>query len=307
MIRLDHLTKAFGRHVVLDAVSLVIDAGDRIALIGANGAGKTTLIRCLLGEYVYEGEILVDGRSPRAERCAVLASMGFVPQIAPPLKMPVGELLRFAAGISSTDISHVVDVLMSLGLSLEDVRKKPFVKLSGGQKQKILAAIALARDCGFLILDEPAANLDPAARKVMFELLAERPERPMLISSHRLEEVVGIVNRVIELDRGRIVLDERIASVGTMAHRHSCRMELERADEGIIATLQSWGFAHDVGEKLRWHGAVTSGDRLRFLAALTRYGGLIGALQIDGVESLLQINAGSKQNGEVRDVRDKHP
>lgn len=307
MIRIDQLTKAFRRHVVLDALELVIEAGDRIALVGANGAGKTTLIRCLLGEYVYEGEICVEGRSPRKERCAVLAGMGFVPQLAPPLKMPVGELIRFAAGVSSTDIAQIETVLMALGLAIDDVRHKPFVKLSGGQKQKILAAIALGRDCRFLILDEPTANLDPAARKVMFELLAERPDRPMLISSHRLEEVVGIVNRVIELDRGRIVLDERIASAGAMDFRHPCRMVLERTDEGLVFTLQSWGFAHDDGERFHWRGAVSSGDRLRFLAALTRYGGLIASLQIDGVESLPHVNGSSARCGEGLDAPDNHP
>ncbi len=307
MIRIDRLTKVFRRHVVLDALNLEIEAGDRIALVGANGAGKTTLIRCLLGEYVYDGEILVEGRSPREERCTVLAGMGFVPQMAPPLKMPVGELIRFAAGVSRTDVARVETVLLALGLAIGDVRHKPFVKLSGGQKQKILAAVALGRDCRFLILDEPTANLDPAARKVMFELLAARPDRPMLISSHRLEEVVGIVNRVIELDRGRVVLDERIASAGTMAFRHPCRVVLERTDEGLAATFQSWGFAQDAGELLHWRGAVTSGDRLRFLAALTRYGGLIASLQIDDVDSLPHVNGSDARYGEGSNAADNRP
>lgn len=286
MIRIERLTKAFRRQVVLDAMSLAIGAGDRIALVGANGAGKTTLIRCLLGEYTYEGEIDFDGLSPRRDRRSVLKRIGFVPQLPPPLRMPVADLLRFAAAVSGTKSGRIESVMEGLGLPLDDVRHRPFVKLSGGQKQKILAAIALGRDSDFLILDEPTANLDPAARKVMFELLAATPGRPMLISSHRLEEVVGLVNRVIELDRGRIVLDERIAGSGALAARHPCRLVIERHDEGLQRTLAEWGFTATDSERLVWEGAVTSADRLRFLAALTRYGGLVAALQLEGAPQL---------------------
>ena len=90
MIRFQGVTKLFKRHRVLDGIDLGIELGERIALIGSNGAGKTTLIRCLLGEYTHGGEISIDGGSPRHERTAVLGKIGFVPQLPPPLKMPVG-------------------------------------------------------------------------------------------------------------------------------------------------------------------------------------------------------------------------
>lgn len=279
MIVINQLTKAFRRHRVLDGLSLSIEAGDRVALVGANGAGKTTLIRCLLGEYTYDGDLLVEGRSPRLERREVLKDIGFVPQLPPPLKMPVADLVRFAAVVSATEQSRIVGVLSRLGLELADVAGKPFVKLSGGQKQKILAAIALGRACRLLILDEPTANLDPAARKVLFDLLAAEPERPMLISSHRLEEVVGLVNRVIELDRGKVVLDERIAAAGNLATHHHCRITANRTDETFARALAAWGFAAN-GDGTSWHGEVAGADRLRFLAMLTRFGGLICALDL---------------------------
>ncbi len=284
MIIINQLTKAFRRHKVLDGLSLSIAAGDRVALVGANGAGKTTLIRCLLGEYTYDGELLVEGRSPRRDRREVLKDIGFVPQLPPPLKMPVADLVRFAAVVSTTEQSQIVDVLSRLGLDLADVAGKPFVKLSGGQKQKILAAIALGRACRLLILDEPTANLDPAARKVLFDLLAAEPERPMLISSHRLEEVVGLVNRVIELDRGRVVLDQRIAAAGDLATHHHCRITANRVDETFTRALASWGFTAN-GDGTSWHGDVAGADRLRFLAMLTRFGGLIAALDLQGEKS----------------------
>lgn len=279
MIRIENLSKSFRRQKVLDGLSLSIGAGDRIALIGANGAGKTTLIRCLLGEYVYDGEIRVDGLSPRADRRAVLKDIGFVPQLPPPLKMSVGELILFAATVSDTPRTAIEAVLERLGLDHDAVRSKPFVRLSGGQKQKILAAIALGRDCRLLILDEPTANLDPAARKVLFDLLAERPDRPLLISSHRLEEVAGLVNRVIEIDRGKVVLDERIASASAVSARQPCEIVTVRQEPAFAKAMADWGFAEG-GNGLSWHGEVASPDRMRFLAMITRFGGLVTALKL---------------------------
>ena len=98
MIRLENVIKHFRNARVLDGISLDVSLGERIALIGSNGAGKTTLIRCLLGEYVHDGKVTVDGMNPRKERARVLAQVGFVPQLPPPLKMPVGQLIDFAAG-----------------------------------------------------------------------------------------------------------------------------------------------------------------------------------------------------------------
>jgi len=95
MILLKKVSKTFKRTTVLQELDLEIKTGDRVALIGSNGAGKTTLIRCLLGEYSFDGEITLDGKNPRRERKEVLSRIGFVPQLPPPLKMPVQQLLDF--------------------------------------------------------------------------------------------------------------------------------------------------------------------------------------------------------------------
>ena len=109
-----------------------------------------------------------------------------------------------------------------------------FVRLSGGMKQKLLIAIALGRDAKVLVLDEPAANLDPEARKIFFELLAERAESAtMLISSHRLNEVSTLVNRVIELDMGKVVLDDRVADDVSLSGRLDCRIVVKRPEAGL--------------------------------------------------------------------------
>jgi len=95
MIAIDRVTKRFDKRAVLDELTLSIDAGDRIALIGSNGAGKTTLFRALLGHYRHAGQIRFDDAKARRRDVGVLGRVAFVPQLPPPLRMPVGELLGF--------------------------------------------------------------------------------------------------------------------------------------------------------------------------------------------------------------------
>ncbi len=294
MIELQGVSKAFRRARVLDELSLSIAEGDRIALIGSNGAGKTTLIRCLLGEYVHEGTITVDGKDPRRARTEVLAQISFVPQLPPPLKMPVGELIHYAAAICAVPEARIREIGERLGLDFAEVGRRPFVKLSGGQKQKILIAIALGRQTRLLIMDEPTANLDPRARQILFDLLAERLDRTMIISSHRLEEVSALVNRVIEMDRGKIVLDDRVEDTLDPSLRQLCRIRLTRPDSAFARALGEWGFRTRDDEGRVWEGEVAGADRLRFLGVLSRYAGILAAVRLfDAEMAEMKEEAGS--------------
>jgi len=283
MIRFDNVTKTFKKAPVLAGVSLDIQLGERIALIGSNGAGKTTLIRCLLGEYTYGGEVAIDGKAPRAHRADVLGKVGFVPQLPPPLKMPVGQLVGFAAAVCKSDPQRIHAIAQRLGLDVDSIAARPFNRLSGGMKQKLLIAIALGRDTQVLVMDEPAANLDPEARHIFFQLLAERQENcTMIISSHRLDEVAALVNRVIEMDMGKVVLDDRVADDSGMDTLLDCHVDLRRADAAIAKALEGWGFAPR-NEGLSWHGQVAGPDRLRFLGMVSRYVGLLTRIDMKEV------------------------
>lgn len=289
MIRLNNVSKLFKRNKVLDGVSLNIGLGERIALIGSNGAGKTTLIRCLLGEYTHAGRVEIEGQSPRSERTEVLAKVGFVPQLPPPLKMPVGQLVEFSAAVCRSDPQRIHGIATRLGLDVGAILSRPFNRLSGGMKQKLLIAIALGRDTRLLVMDEPAANLDPEARHIFFHLLAERLENTtMIISSHRLDEVASLVNRVVEMDLGKIVLDDRVAEESKLASMFDCRLTLLRPDEAIARALSSWQFVprHDNTE---WHGLVAGPDRLRFLGMVSRYVGLLTRIELSEVDARIVL------------------
>ena len=280
MIQFNNVAKTFRRARVLDGITLNIGLGERVALIGSNGAGKTTLIRCLLGEYTFDGAVAINGLDPRSNRTVVLGQIGFVPQLPPPLKMPVGQLIEFSAALCGTDPLRIHAIAKRLGLDLESILARQFVRLSGGMKQKLLIAIALGRDAKVLVMDEPAANLDPEARKIFFDLLAERLEdATMIISSHRLDEVSALVNRVIEMDMGKVVLDDKVADAISLTATLTCRIVLSRFEPAFAKALDGWKFtSHD--ENLVWEGNIAGPDRLRFLGIISRYTALVSELSL---------------------------
>ena len=178
----------------------------------------------------------------------------------------------------------MIHVAERLGLNVNELMHRPFVKLSGGQKQKLLISIALGRDSDILIMDEPAANLDPEARHIFFQLLAEKPDNTiMLISSHRLDEVASLVNRVIEMDQGKIILDDRVADLVDLTSKLFCRVALTRAEPAFSKAIKQWGFSEAV-ESLVWEGVVAGADRLRFIGMISRYAGLLASIQLDEKE-----------------------
>ncbi len=214
LIEIKNLVKRFGDVRVIDDLTLNFHAGERVALIGQNGAGKTTLIRSILGLYTYEGYLRVLGSEPRKHRQRILMEVGFVPQLPPPLRMTVSEILDFFSRIFNTDKQVFIDLANRLNLDVEKHVHKPFLKLSGGMKQKLLVSLALGHNPQILLMDEPSANLDPEARKVFFGMLKEyRADSLMILSSHRTDEIKGLINRVVEMDLGKVILDEPFATV----------------------------------------------------------------------------------------------
>lgn len=272
VIKFNQVSKSFRRARILDGINLQVNLGERVALIGSNGAGKTTLIRCLLGEYKHDGEVLIQGCNPRLQRTEVLGLIGFVPQLPPPLKMPVGQLIHFSAALCNTQPERMHDIASRLGLEMTDILSRPFNKLSGGMKQKLLIAIALGRDAKVLVMDEPAANLDPQARKIFFELLEERAKTAtMLISSHRINEVSALVNRVLELDLGKVVLDESMAENVSLTGMLAGRVVSRQTEPALVKALEQWNFRALDAAQTEWEGQVAGPDRLRFLGMVSRY------------------------------------
>lgn len=202
------LTRRFGDFLALDRVDFELPAGSRVALVGPNGSGKSTLNRILMGLFCYEGRVTLDGVAPGAGRLELARRIAYVPQLAPALSAPVRELVRAIARMREMPEERVAALATSLGLDLEDVAHRPFRGLSGGMKQKLLVALALAPRASLLILDEPTGSLDARSRERFLPLLDEHAaEATVLFCSHRLDDVRGRVDRVLELVDGRVEFD----------------------------------------------------------------------------------------------------
>jgi ABC-type multidrug transport system ATPase subunit len=220
VIEISHIKKSFGKLVALDGVTLSIAPGERIGFVGPNGSGKTTLLRAILGLVRVEGRILIGGVDVAREPEIALRTTAYIPQIAPPLEAPVSEVVRAQAALREIDTAEIASCGKALGLDVAALAHSRFKDLSGGTKQKLLAAMALATRAPILVCDEPTANLDADSRAAFFARVSERPEKSIvLLCSHRTEEIRRMVDRVIELDEGRVVSDHAIHRADLAASR----------------------------------------------------------------------------------------
>jgi ABC-2 type transport system ATP-binding protein len=212
MISVSHVSKRFGPVTALDDVSLEIGNGERVALIGTNGSGKTTLLRAACGLIRVEGRVEIAGCDVAREPERALARVSYMPQVAPPLDAPVRELVRAFCALRGRRPDEVTRLAAELGLKLEAVAATRARDLSGGMKQKLLAALALAARAEVLICDEPTANLDARARDAFFAQVERRPaDSVLVVCSHRVDEVRRFVDRVIEMRDGRVQRDVEVA------------------------------------------------------------------------------------------------
>lgn len=266
-----HLIKAFSRQTALNLDYLQIAAGERVALVGQNGAGKTTLIRCLLGHYQYQGELLVNGWLPRKHRVEVLREVGFVPQHPPPIQQTVRDLVRLSVNLYQKGNQAQIHALCEeLGLDVAANLTKPFYKLSGGMKQKLLIALAFYRQPKLLIMDEPAANLDPGGRKAFFLRLAQIPEdTTVLLSSHRVDELLTLITRIIELDCGQMVLDRAVQSKALKGTLLTVKLTIQEREASLIKFLQDWSLDEEAANE--FEGRVVDADRMRFINGLSQF------------------------------------
>ncbi len=289
------LSKRFGELFALRNVAFTLPPGRRTALVGPNGSGKSTLNRVVMGLLAFEGEVRVDGCSARDERVGIARRMAYVPQIAPALAVPAGELVRALASVRGGDPARVAEIAARLGLELAEVASRPFRSLSGGMKQKLLIALALAADAKLLILDEPTGSLDARTRERFFPLFEELAgDATVILCSHRLEEVRHLVDHVLLLDEGKLVYDGAAAPI--LDASTTCLIEVRAEGEAAAKWLESRGFRR--GASAWWVRTATSREKLTLLPELMH--ALDGSLRDFAVRDLesLELGAWSAQRPE---------
>ena len=206
LIQVRNLRKTYGDVTAVDGISFDVAEGEIFGLVGPNGAGKTTTIEILEGlRRPSSGSVSVLGMDPSAERRAITERIGVqLQESALPARLRVEEALTLFESLYRRHLK--VDSLLEL-MSLTEKRKTAFAKLSGGQKQRLFIALALVNEPEMVFLDELTTGLDPQARRSMWDLVRQIRDRgrTVVLTTHYMEEAERLCDRVMIVDRGRIV------------------------------------------------------------------------------------------------------
>lgn len=210
-IQVENIVKKYGEQEALKSINFSLNKGEIVGLLGPNGAGKSTLMK-ILTTYIAptSGKALVNGYDIDNETLKVRQSIGYLPEHNPLyLDMYVREYLLYNASIYKVDKNKIEGLIEQTGLSSH--ANKKIGELSKGYRQRVGLASALLHDPEVLILDEPTTGLDPNQLIDIRELIKEvGKEKTVLLSTHIMQEVEAMCDRVIILHQGAIVLDKKI-------------------------------------------------------------------------------------------------
>ncbi len=213
-ISAENLSKTYGSQIALNDVSFIADKGEVIGLLGPNGAGKSTLMKILTGYISADnGVAIINDFNIDSHRLNAQKGIGYLPEQNPLYKeMYVKEYLQFHASISRLSKNEVFDVIERVGLTPE--AHKRIHQLSKGYQQRVGLAAAIIHDPEVLILDEPTTGLDPnqliEIRKLIKSLGANKT---ILLSTHIMQEVEALCDRVLILKKGNLVLNEKLSDL----------------------------------------------------------------------------------------------
>lgn len=219
-VEIKNLVKLYGSQKALDDVNISIDRGEVVGLLGPNGAGKSTLMK-ILTAYIpaTSGSVLVNGQNVDDFQLAIRQQLGYLPENNPLYTdMYIKEYLSFVLKMYSTSFNikqRVAEMIELTGLGRE--QKKKIGALSKGYRQRVGLAQALIHDPELLILDEPTSGLDPNQLVDIRNIISELGKtKTILLSTHIMQEVEAVCDRVIIIDKGKIVADDSTAHLSQL-------------------------------------------------------------------------------------------
>lgn len=208
------VTKSYGNVQALRGVSMELKKGEVVGLLGPNGAGKSTLMKILTGYYTnWEGQIHFFNQDLRIQLRDIQKKTGYLPENNPLYpEMFVAEYLQYSADLYRISNPPLIDIISKTGL--ENHSQKKINTLSKGFKQRVGLAAALIHNPEVIILDEPTTGLDPNQLIEIRKLIRDLgKDKTVILSTHILQEVNAICDRVIIINQGKIVLDKSLESL----------------------------------------------------------------------------------------------
>ncbi len=206
VIEVEHLRKSYGSLIAVEDVSLSVREGEIFGILGPNGAGKTTSVECLQGLRSHDsGEVRVLGFDPRRQAGELRKIIGSqLQESALPDRMKVWEALDLFASLSATSMDRET---LSKQWGLTEKRGATFGSLSGGQRQRLFIALALVNRPRLVFLDEMTTGLDPAARRIAWDLIraVRNNGATVVLVTHFMDEAEELCDRVAIVDRGKVI------------------------------------------------------------------------------------------------------
>lgn len=250
IIQTEHLKFNYDKKQVLKDINLTVHAGEIIGLIGVNGAGKTTLLNILLGLLSGKGAVSVFDKKPgNPNSKARIGSMLQGDMIIPGIT--VGDMLKLAA--EQTEHALDPDSLLA-DLNLTQLKTQRLGNLSGGQLRRVTFAVALIGQPDLLFLDEPTVGMDANARKAFWDQVEQLRQqgKTIVITSHYLEEIQQIADRLLILQNGRFTFDGTLQQLQKqhLGATITCETDLQPA---IFSGLADVDHVHSMGDKLVIH------------------------------------------------------
>ena len=250
-IEVNAISKSYGAQKALDNISFSIKKGEIVGFLGPNGAGKSTLMK-ILTTYIAadEGSASVNGNDVNAQQKAVQQSIGYLPEHNPLyLDLYVREYLAFNADVYKVAKSRIEEVMVLTGLSSESHKK--IGQLSKGYRQRVGLANALLHNPEVLILDEPTTGLDPNQLvEIRNVIKSVGKDKTIFLSTHIMQEVEAICDRVIIIDKGKIVADKKLDVLISANKEQIIEVEFDyKIEEEAIAKiphLKSYKNTHDM-------------------------------------------------------------
>jgi ABC-2 type transport system ATP-binding protein len=250
-IEVNAISKSYGAQKALDNISFSIKKGEIVGFLGPNGAGKSTLMKILTTYIVAdEGSASVNGNDVNAQQKAVQQSIGYLPEHNPLyLDLYVREYLAFNADVYKVAHSRIEEVIVLTGLSSESHKK--IGQLSKGYRQRVGLANALLHNPEVLILDEPTTGLDPNQLvEIRNVIKSVGKDKTIFLSTHIMQEVEAICDRVIIIDKGKIVADKKLDVLISANKEQIIEVEFDyKIEEEAIAKiphLKSYKNTHDM-------------------------------------------------------------
>ena len=250
-IEVVNISKSYGAQKALDAVSFSVKKGEIVGFLGPNGAGKSTLMK-ILTTYINadEGSATVNGFDVNSNQKAVQLSVGYLPEHNPLyLDLYVREYLAFNADVYKVAKSRINDVIELTGLSSESHKK--IGQLSKGYRQRVGLANALLHNPDVLILDEPTTGLDPNQLVEIRNVIKNvGKDKTVFLSTHIMQEVEAICDRVIIINNGKIVTDKKLDKLISADKEQIIEVEFDyKIEEEAVARmphLKSYKNTHDM-------------------------------------------------------------